>query len=112
MAFELRSRLLLVVVCLVSTFGSMAAVPAATTTASASTFAYDGPVIARPHVDEFVVARTSPAQFSGLREGSAMPSQEARRASTTPSVTFVATNSAGGWDLPVGGGGKTIGGRW
>jgi len=47
MTSHLRPRFLLVIVCLLAPFGSLAAVPAGTTTASGVIYAYDAQPIAR-----------------------------------------------------------------
>lgn len=83
--------LLLAVVVLATTAVDAMAPP--TTTASAATFAYDVPPIARVDIHGFEAAGAGPAQVSVAREGSAPPAVETRRAPTTPSALRNATNT-------------------
>jgi hypothetical protein len=85
--------LLLAVVVLATTAVDAMAPP--TTTASAATFAYDVPPIARVDIHGFEAAGAGSAQVSVAREGSAPPAVETRRAPTTPSALRNATNPAG-----------------
>lgn len=74
---------------------------ASTTTASAASFAYDVPTVARVGVHEIGSADSGLAQRSDVRDGSASHSVEGRRRSTTPLVRNIATNkvAATGEDL-------------
>lgn len=63
-----------------------------TTTASATTFTYDTPTIARVGAYAGGGSGGGSAQFRGAREAFASPSGEARGTSTTPPVASVATN--------------------
>ena len=65
-----------------------------TTTASAATFTYDAPAIARVDVQPFGYAEASPAHASGSREWSAAPPVHAHGTTTTSSGSVVATNTA------------------
>jgi len=67
----------------------------ATTTASAATFAYDVPTIARADAQEFDTADASLVQPSDALDVAASPSVEGRGASTTPLHARNATESAG-----------------
>ena len=64
-----------------------------TTTATALSFSYDAPAIARVDVQPFGYAEASPAHASGSPEVSASLSIEARGASTTPFARIIATNT-------------------
>ena len=66
-----------------------------TTTATALSFSYDAPAIARVDVQPFGYAEASPAHASGSPEVSASLSVEARGASTTLVSRSVATEAAG-----------------
>ena len=79
----------------------LALVFAGTTTASAATFTYDEPAIARVDVHEVGVASARSAQLSDVREESASPPVQARGTSTTSFHSAVATNkvAATGDDL-------------
>jgi hypothetical protein len=72
-----------------------------TTTASATTFTYDTPTIARVGAYAGGGSGGGSAQFRGAREAFASPSGEARGASTTPIAGSVATNTARGGAGPV-----------
>jgi hypothetical protein len=102
---------LLLAFAVLATTAFVAMVPS-TTLVHASTFTYDDPAIAR--VDAHASALAEPGQSlrGDVQNRSTSSFAEAQGASTTSPHSFVATKSAGGWDLPVGGGGKTIGGRW
>lgn len=67
-----------------------------TTTATAFSFSYDAPAVARVDAERFTPAEASPTQLSGSREAFASLAFEARVISTTPSATFIATEAAGG----------------
>jgi hypothetical protein len=69
-----------------------------TTTANGAIFTYDGPAVARVDVYRITASEASPAQLSDARDVPALPSAEARRASTTSPDSFIATNTAGGVD--------------
>jgi hypothetical protein len=71
----------------------LAAFVGGTTTASATSFTYDGPSIARVDAREMEAAEASPAQPSDMREGSVCRSTEERGTSTTASATFIATEA-------------------
>ena len=64
-----------------------------TTTTSAAPFAYDAPATARVEFHDFGAAEVSPTKSNDALEGSASPSVEARRTSTTPAAASVATNN-------------------
>jgi len=66
----------------------------ATTTASAATFAYDVPTIARADAQEFDTADASLVQPSDALDVAASPSVEGRGASTTPLHARNATEDA------------------
>ncbi len=63
-----------------------------TTTASAASFTYDAPTIARVEVHEFD-APANPGRFSDARAGSASPSVEGRGTFTTHGLAVVATEA-------------------
>lgn len=63
------------------------------TTAAGRGYTYDAPTIARVDVDDFGVAAASTALLGDLREWSALPSAQARGASTTPFDFSVATEA-------------------
>ena len=67
---------------------------AGTTTASAASFTYDAPAVARVDIFEFRGADASPAKLNGTPELSALPPVEADGASTTPIARSVATEAA------------------
>jgi Restriction endonuclease fold toxin 9 len=69
-------------------------VGSSTTTASAATFTSDVPVLARDGVHSTEVARTPSPQLSDSLEGSASPTIDARRTSTTKLAGSVATEAA------------------
>ena len=62
--------------------------------ASAATFTYDGPAIARVGVQAIDGAEGSPAQPSDVREGSTSPPTAAQDAPTTPFAPVNATEAA------------------
>jgi hypothetical protein len=64
-----------------------------TTTASAATFSYDEPIDARVEVGHVWDADAAATQLTAARERSASPPVETRRASTTPSLALIATNT-------------------
>jgi hypothetical protein len=70
----------------------------ATTTASAATFAYDVPTIARFHIHPVGGDDVAETEFTAAREGSASPAADARATSTTPFAPVVATEAASGLD--------------
>jgi hypothetical protein len=66
---------------------------ASTTTASASTFVYDGQSNAHVENRDCAAVDSGPAQLSGSREGFASAPLEARRTSTTSTHSFIATEA-------------------
>ena len=74
----------------------------ATTTASATTFTYDAPALAR--VDAYASALSLAGQslVGDVREGSASPSVGSRGTSTTPVRSVIATEAASPWSLGPG----------
>jgi hypothetical protein len=72
----------------------LAAVGVSTTTASASTHAYDGATVARAGLDVSEVGSTLPQSVNDLLAWSASASVEAIGRSTTPFRSLVATNTA------------------
>ena len=67
----------------------------ATTTASAATFAYDVPTIARVHVHPVGGDDVAETEFTAARGGSGAPAFDARGTSTTLVSRSVATEAAG-----------------
>jgi hypothetical protein len=86
---------------LLSLADSAAGSAAGTTTASAATFTYDGPAIARIEAHSFEAVSVLAVPPSWAREGSASPSVEGRGTSTTSADSLNATNkvAATGDDL-------------
>jgi hypothetical protein len=70
--------------------------PTATTTNSLSAYVYNGAAIARVDDGEFEAAAATPAQLCGPRDGSASSLAAALESSTTPSGSFIATNTVSG----------------
>lgn len=85
-------RWLLLAVMVLATTAVVAMAPP-TTTASAATFAYDVPPIARVDIHGSDAAGAGPAQVSVARDGSALPAVEGRGSPTTPCVLGNATNT-------------------
>jgi hypothetical protein len=77
--------------------GLLSVVGRSTTVASAATFSYDAPAVARVDAGRFTPAEGSPAQLSGSREESASIPVDARDTSTTPLARNIATEA--GTDL-------------
>lgn len=69
-------------------------VGASTTTASAAACTYDAPTITRVDVQTSEVRGVESRQVTGSREGSASRPSPASDPCSTPSATFVATNTA------------------
>jgi guanyl-specific ribonuclease Sa len=91
--FHLRSGLLLMIVCLLAPFSSLAAVSAATTTASGLTYTYDEQRAARVDAQALGATDAGLAQLSGARDGSAPLAVDSQGTSTTPHARSVATNT-------------------
>ncbi len=68
---------------------------ASTTAASAATFTYDAPALARVDAHASGLAEAGLGASIRAQEGSVSPSVEARDTSTTPLLSGVATNRAG-----------------
>jgi hypothetical protein len=90
-ADRIRRWPLLAIVLLASTVGN--AMTPSTTTASAATFNYDVPVVARVEVDAIGTTDTRSAQISASQDGSASTPPEVQVTSTTPVAARNATNS-------------------
>jgi hypothetical protein len=76
-------------------FGLVIALAPPTTTASASTYIYDGPTLARIGAHAIDKAGATPVEVSDVAAQSAWPLVTARGTSTTPARSFVATEAAG-----------------
>lgn len=70
--------------------------PLVTTTDSAAMFTYDAPSIARVQAHVFASAWAGPAQLTGARERSTLPSVQPKGLSTTSSRSVVATEAEAG----------------
>jgi hypothetical protein len=86
----------LVTICAVVAMALICALTATTTTASAATFTYDAPTIARGDVNAFVAAEPLTDQVSGGRDESASPLAQVQSASTTSSALSNATEAETG----------------
>ena len=73
----------------------LAVLIASTTTASSTAYAYDAPVFARVDAHDFALDEAVQGPGVGVREGSALPSAQARGASTTSTQRIIATEAAG-----------------
>jgi hypothetical protein len=91
-ADRIRRWPLLAIVLLASTVGN--AMTPSTTTASAATFHYDVPVVARVEVDAIGTTDARSAQLSASQDGSASTPPEVQVTSTTPLWRSNATNTA------------------
>ena len=92
-----RPRAFALVLAVLVVLFSLVAFPAQaapTTAASAATFAYDFPAIARVDTREFVAAAAGPAQIGDVGVESAPPPSSARGTSPTSSSRSFATDSA------------------
>jgi hypothetical protein len=88
---RLLAFLVVVVVSRASSVGPLSQLAAAHAVDGA--YGYDVLTNSRAGAHVFDGAGASPAQLSGSREGSAVPSAEVRGTSTTPSLAVIATNS-------------------
>jgi hypothetical protein len=90
-------RALLVLVATMAALAGLAVglpIPMGTTTAGAAAFTYDAPANARVDVDGCCGTDALHDPVSGVRDGSAPPSVEDERTSTSPSLSPIATNTA------------------